>query len=76
MTEADYGLFISNDNIMLIDVYVDDLLLVDADIDFQIDNFMQNLQDRFLKTDLGDVSHYLGMEVNVDLNKKTICLQK
>lgn len=23
-------------------------------------------------TDLGDISHYLGMEVNVDLNKKRI----
>lgn len=43
ITEADYGLFISTDNIMFINVYIDDLLLVNADIDFQIDNFMQNL---------------------------------
>ena len=26
-------------------------------------------------TDLGYVSHYFGMEANVDLNKKTISLQ-
>lgn len=43
MTEADHGLFLSTDNIMFIVVYVDNLLLVDADIDFRIDDFIQNL---------------------------------
>ena len=59
---------------MFIAVYVDDLLLFGADIDPRRDDVMQNLQDKFRMTDLGDVSHYLGMEVDVDLSKKTIIL--
>ncbi len=27
-------------------------------------------------TELGDVSHYLGMEVNIDLNRKTITVRQ
>ena len=75
-TEADHGLFVSADKTMFIAVYVDDLLLFGADIDPRIDDVMQNLRDRFRMTDLGDVSHYLGMEVDVDLNKKTITLRQ
>ena len=75
-TEADHGLFVSADKTMFIAVYVDDLLLFGADIDPRIDDVMQNLRDRFRMTDLGDVSHYLGMEVDVDLNKKTISLRQ
>ena len=37
---------------------------------------MQNLRDRFRMTGLGDVSHYLGTEVDVDLNEKTITLRQ
>ena len=61
---------------MFIAVYVDDLLLFGADIDLWIDDVMQNLQDRFRMTDLGDVSYYLSMEVAVDLNKKTITFRQ
>ena len=59
---------------MFITVYVDNLLLFGANIDPRIGDIMQNLQDRFWMTDLGDVSYYLRMEVDVDLNKKTISL--
>lgn len=75
-TEADHSLFVSSDKTLFIAVYVDDLLLFGADGDPRIDNVMQNLRDRFKMTDLGDVSHYLGMEVDVDLNKKTITLRQ
>ncbi len=71
-TKADHGLFVSADKIIFIAVYLDDLLLFDADIDPRIDNGIQNLQDRFQMTDLGDVSHYLRMKVDVNLGKKTI----
>ncbi len=37
---------------------------------------MQNLRDRFQMTDLGYVSHYIEMEVDVNLGKKTITLRQ
>ncbi len=55
---------------------MDDLFLFGADIDPRIDDVMQNLRDRFQMTDLGDVSYYLGMEVDVNLGKKTITLRQ
>lgn len=57
-------------------VYLDNLLLFDADIDLCIDDVMQNLQNRFQIIDLDNVSYYLGIEVDVDLNKKTITFQQ
>ena len=59
---------------MFIAVYVNDLLLFGTDIDPRIDDVMQNLRDRFRMTDLGDVSHYLRMDVDIDFNKKIITL--
>lgn len=75
-TEADHGLFVLVDKTIFIAVYVDDLLLFGADIDPWMDDVMQNLRDRFWMTNLGDVSHYLGIEVNVNLNDKTITLRQ
>ncbi len=74
MTEADHGLFVSADKTIFIAVYLDDLLLFGGYIDLRIDDVMQNLRDRFQMTDLGYVSHYLGIEVDVNLGKKTITL--
>ncbi len=71
-TEIDHGLFVSADKTMFIVIYVDNLLLFSADINPRIDNMMQNLGDRFRITDLGDVSYYLGIEVDVDFSKKMI----
>ena len=61
---------------MFIAVCMDDLLFFAANIDPRINDVMLNLRYRYQMTDLGDVSHYLGMEVDVDLNKKTISLQQ
>ena len=61
---------------MFIAAYVGDLLLFGPDIDSRIDDAMRNLRDRFRMTDLGDVSHYLGMEVDINLNKKTVTLRQ
>ena len=41
--EADHSLFVSKDKTMFIAVYMDYLLLFDADIDPRIDNIMQNV---------------------------------
>ncbi len=75
-TEADHGLFLSADKTIFISVYLDNLLLIGADIDLRIDDVMQNLRDRFQMTDLGDASHYLGMEVDVNLGQKSITLRQ
>ena len=74
--EADHGLFVSVDKTMFIAVYIVDLLLFGADIDPRIDDIMQNLQDRFWMIDLGNVSNYLRMKVDIDINKKTITFQQ
>ena len=75
-TEADHGLFVSTDKTVFIAVYVDDLLLFGAENEPRIDEVMQNLRDRFKMTDLGDVSHYLEMEVDANLREKTITLRQ
>ena len=59
---------------MFIAIYVDNLLLFGKNIEPYIDDVMQNLRDKFQITDLGDIFHYLGMEIDIDLNKKTIRL--
>ena len=61
-------MFVSNDKKQYIAIYVDDLLLFGADIP-RLEFIQKQLSDRFKMTDLGDVSHYLGMEVDVDVGK-------
>ncbi len=60
-TEADHGLFVSADKTILITVYLDDLLLFGAGVDPRIDDVIQKHRDRFQMTDLGYISHYLGI---------------
>lgn len=55
-------------------VYIIDILLFSTNIDLLIDNIIQNLWDRFQMTELGDVSYYLRIIVDVNFNKKTISL--
>ncbi len=75
-TKADHGLFVSAEKTMFIAIYVDNLLLFGVDIDPCINDVMQNLWDRFRMTDLDNVLHYLGIEVDVNLNKKTITFRQ
>ncbi len=72
--ESDPSLFPSADKTILISVQVDDLFFFAPDINFQIEDVMQNFQDRFHMTDLDDDSYYPLMEVDEDFNKKTITL--
>ena len=71
-TKTDYSLFILGNKTMFITIYMDNLLLFGTDIYLHIDNIMQNSQNKFLITDLGDVSHYLEIKIDVDLSKNTI----
>ena len=61
---------------MFIAIYIDDLFLFNANINPRIDNIMQNHQDRFQITNLSNVFHYFGIEIDINLNKKTISLQQ
>lgn len=72
--ELDHGVFVSEDKKQFIAIYVDDLLLFGADIP-RLELIQKELSDRFKMTDLGNVSHYLGMEVDVDVGK-TITLRQ
>ena len=60
---------------MFIAVYVDDLILFGADIDFCIDDVILNLQDKLWMIDFGDVFNKLRIKIDVDLMKNTINLQ-
>lgn len=72
--EANHSLLISADKTMFIAIYMNDIFFFDNNIELQIDNVIQNLQNRFLMTDLSDISYYLRIEVDIDFNKKTISL--
>lgn len=75
-TEPDHGLLVSADKTMFIAVYVDDLLLFEADIDPRLNDVMQNLQDRFWITDLGEISHWFGMEIRLGIQTPNLQNQK
>ena len=71
--ELDHGIFISKDKQLFIAVYVDDLLFFGANIS-RLEDIQQKLRDQFKMTDLGDISHYLGMEVDYVVGEKiTLC---
>lgn len=66
--ELDHGVFVSKDRKQFIAIYIDDLLLFEADIP-QLERIENELSDRSKMTDLGDLSHYFGMEIDVDVGK-------
>ena len=57
-------------------VYVDDLLFFENFNDQRVKDAMQNLRDRFQMIDLSDVSHYLDMKIDNDIESKTITLRQ
>ena len=61
-TDADHSVFVSYDKSTFISVYVDDLLIIGEDLNI-INSLKNKLSKRFRMTDLGSVSHYLGMFV-------------
>ncbi len=67
--EFDHGVFISQDRQLFLAIYVDDLLLFTSD-ESRVTNIQNQLSARFQMTILGEVSHYLGMEVDVEVGKQ------
>lgn len=61
---------------MFITVYRNNLLFFGANIDLCRCDLILNFYDRFCVRDLCDISHYLKINVNVDLNIKTIGLKQ
>ncbi len=72
-TEAGHGVFVSED--MFIAIHVDDLLIMSKDI-LKLDDLQRELKARFCMTDLGEVSHYLDIEVDINREKSEITLRQ
>ena len=60
---------------MFIAIYVDDLLIFGKDTS-KLQQLQHELKSRFRMTDLGEVSYYLGIEVNVNTEKSIITLRQ
>ncbi len=69
-TESDKSLFVSEDKKMFIAVYIDDLLIIEADMS-RIDKVKAELKSTFKMADLGPASYYLGMEIRRDRGRRT-----
>lgn len=59
-TDADHSVFVSYDKSTFISLYVDNLLIIGEDLNI-INGLKNKLLERFCMTDLGSVSHSLGM---------------
>ena len=71
-TNSDYRVFVSED--MYITIYVDDILIFGKDASkIQLRHELKSL---FCITDLGEVFHYLGIEVDVNADKSAITLRQ
>lgn len=67
--EPDHGVFVSQDRQLFLAIYVDDLLLFGSD-ESRLTEIQDQLSARFKMTNLGEISHYLGVEVDVEIGKK------
>ena len=69
--KSDTCIYIDRKNgiVIILTLYVDDLLLVGADVQV-IESIKRKLMERFKMTDMGDVSLVLGMQVTGDRQNK------
>lgn len=72
-TESDHGVFVSKE--MFIAIYVDDMLIF-CKHGSQLKKLQKKLEICFRMTDLGEVSHYLDMAVDVDKEMSEITLSQ
>ena len=71
--ESDHDVFVSEH--MFIAIYVDNLLVM-SKINADLDSLQDRLKAQFKMTDLGYVSHYLGMQVDINSDKSEITLHQ
>ena len=67
--KLDYGVFVSQDRPFFRTIYVDNVLIFASD-DLRLKDIQDKLSARFNTTNLGQVSHYLDMEVDVEVAKQ------
>ncbi len=67
--ELDHGVFVSQDRQLFLAIYVDDLLLF-APNESRLKDIQDQTSARFKMTNLTEVSHYLGMEVDFEVGKQ------
>ena len=56
-------------------VYVDDLVLIADNLE-DLGEFKRRMTDKFVMTDLGEISYYLGLHVVRDKDRKTVFLHQ
>ena len=71
--KSDKSLFVSEDKKMFIVIYVDDLLIIEADMS-RIDKIKTELKSTFKMTDLDSTLHYLDMKIRRDRKRRTLTL--
>ena len=74
--ETNHDFFVSINKFIFVVVYVDNLLFFENFNDQRVKDAMQSLRDRFQMIDLNDVSHYLDMKIDNDIESKTITLRQ
>ena len=73
--ESDHAVFISLNGRTFIAIYVDDLLLFEPNLE-SLTEIQKKLKENFKMTDLGELSHYLGMKITISLDKNAISLRQ
>ena len=64
--ELDYGVFVSQDRQLFFIIYVYDLLFFGSD-EYRFTDIQDQLSVQFKMIDLGEIPHYLGMEIDVEV---------
>ena len=67
--ELDHGVFVLQDCQLFLAIYVDNLLLFASD-EPRLTDIQDQLDARFKMTNLGEISYYLGIEVDVEVGKE------
>ncbi len=67
--KLDQGVFVSKNRQLFLALYVEDLLLFASD-EACLTKIQVQLSARFKMTDLGEISHYLAIKVDVEIGKK------
>lgn len=67
--ESDHAVFISDTGIFLA-MHVDDILLFGPNLN-ELWKIQDKLKERFKMTNLGQLSHYLEMEINITFDQLT-----
>lgn len=71
-TESDHSLFVNEETRLIVSVYVDDIQIYNSKKSKHIIELKQELSKRFVMTDLGPYTYYLGMKIQRNRFKRTV----